>query len=239
MPVINNSKDGNVIMILRNCLFGVLVSVCLIISGCADTNQPEADGTGPTANVSGNNPVQLASAQMPDAVSSESTATRTLCPNDVIDMTVYQEDDLETKTTIDSSGMVQLPLLGQVKIGGLTVVEATSLIQQLYNKDYLVNPQVNITLDQFASRLFSVLGEVQHPGSFAFPQNESVNLLEAIAIAGGYTRLGAPSKITVRRIVNGAPKVYHLNAGEMEKDPTKAPFEILPDDIITVGQRTF
>jgi polysaccharide export outer membrane protein len=224
-------------MILRNCLFGVLVSVGLIVSGCADTNQPATAAPEPAANVSGNNPVQ--SAQMPDAVSSESTAARTLCPNDVIDMTVYQEDDLETKTTIDSGGMVQLPLLGQVKIGGLTVVEATTLIQQLYNKDYLVNPQVNITLDQFASRLFSVLGEVQHPGSFDFPQNESVNLLEAIAMAGGYTRLGAPSKITVRRVVNGEPKVYHLNAGEMEKDPAKTPFEILPDDIITVGQRTF
>jgi len=132
-----------------------------------------------------------------------------------------------------------LPLLGQVKIGGLTVVEATSLIQQLYNKDYLVNPQVNLTLNQFANRLFSVLGEVQHSGSFNFPQNESVNLLEAIAMAGGYTRLGAPSKVTVRRIENGAPKVYHLNAGEIEKDPTKKPFEILPNDIVTVGQTTF
>jgi polysaccharide export outer membrane protein len=227
-------------MILRNSLIGVFFLMCFCISGfCTDTNQQETADSGLTANVSTNNPMQPASAQIRDADSSASTAARTLCPNDVIDMTVYQQADLETKTTIDNSGMVELPLLGQVKIGGLTVDEATKQIQQLYNKDYLVNPQVNLTLVQFANRLFTVLGEVQHPGSLDFPQNESVNLLEAIAMAGGYTRLGAPSKVTVRRIENGVPKVYDLNAGEMEKDPTKAPFEILPDDIITVGQTTF
>ena len=121
----------------------------------------------------------------------------------------------------------------------MTIRQATERIQQLYNKDYLVNPQVNITMASFAERRFAVLGQVQHPGSFVFPQNQSVNLLEAIAIAGGYTRLGAPSKVDVRRIENGSPQIYHLDADEMSKDPKKTPFEILPDDIITIGERTF
>jgi polysaccharide export outer membrane protein len=154
-------------------------------------------------------------------------------------MTVYQEDDLNTKTIIDKNGMVMLPLLGQVKISGLTVLEATTQIQQLYDKDYLVNPRVNLIVEHFAERRFSVLGQVQKPGSFEFPQNESVNLIEAIAIGGGYTRLGNPSKVDVKRIENGSPKVYHLDAGKMAKDPKKKPFEILPDDIINVGERTF
>jgi polysaccharide export outer membrane protein len=168
-----------------------------------------------------------------------SDSARKLSPNDAISMTVYQENDLATKTIIDRNGMVMLPLLGQVKIGGLTIGQATERIQQLYNKDYLVNPRVNLIVEQFAELRFAVLGQVQHPGSFDFPQNESVNLLEAIAIAGGYTRLGAPSDVDVRRIENGSPKIYHLNAEAMSKDSKRAPFEILPDDIITVGERTF
>jgi polysaccharide export outer membrane protein len=135
--------------------------------------------------------------------------------------------------------MVMLPLLGQVRIGGMTTGQATARIQQLYNKDYLVNPQVNLIVEHFAERRFAVLGQVQHPGKFDFPQNESVNLMEAIAMSGGYTRLGAPSKVSVRRIENGSPKIYNIDAGEMSKDPTKKPFEILPDDIITVGERAF
>jgi polysaccharide export outer membrane protein len=162
-----------------------------------------------------------------------------LRPNDIISMTVYQEDDLSARTTIDVNGMVMLPLLGQVNIGGLTLDHATARIQQLYDKDYLVNPQVNLVVEQFASRKFSVLGQVQRPGSFDFPQNEPMNLLEAIAISGGYTRLGAPSKVSVRRVENGSAKIYHLDADEMAKDQKEKPFEILPNDIINIGERTF
>ena len=154
-------------------------------------------------------------------------------------MTVFSEEDLNAKTTIDVNGMVMLPLLGEVKIGGMTLGQATAKIQQLYNQDYLVNPQVNLVVEKFAARHFSVLGQVQRQGSFDFPQNEPVNLLQAIAMAGGYTRLGAPSKVSVRRVENGAPKIYRLNADEMSQDQKKKSFDVLPNDIITVGERTF
>jgi polysaccharide biosynthesis/export protein len=206
------------IMISRIRFIEVYFSICLVagcaIGFCADTNNPGI------------------------AVPLVATA-RTLSANDAIMVTVYQEDELTTRTIIDKNGMVMLPLLGQVKVSGMTAGDATARIQQLYNKDYLVNPQVNLIVEHFAERRFAVLGQVQRPGNFDFPQNESMNLLEAIAIAGGYTRLGAPSKIDVRRIENGSPRIYHLNAEEMSKDSKKQPFEVLPDDIITVGERTF
>jgi len=84
-----------------------------------------------------------------------------------------------------------------------------------------------------------VLGQVQRPGSFDFPQNEPVNLLEAIAMAGGYTRLGAPSKVTVRRVENGKDQIYHLDADELAQDQKKKAFQILPNDVINVGERAF
>ena len=162
-----------------------------------------------------------------------------LSPNDQIAMTVYQEDDLKTETTIDVNGMVMLPLLGEVRIGGMTLAQATTRIQQLYDKDYLVNPQVNLVVEKFASRHFAVLGQVQRPGSFDFPQNEPVTLLEAIAMAGGYTRLGAPSKVSVRRVENGHPQIYHVDADQLVEDPKQKAFQILPNDLITVGERAF
>jgi len=204
----------------------------------AGTNDQQVSAPALTSgNDQGTN--QLVLAQLGDANHLKLDSVRTLSPNDGILVTVYQEDDLTTKTIIDKNGMVMLPLLGQVKISGLTVGQATERIQQLYNKDYLVNPQVNLIVERFAERRFAVLGQVQKPGNFDFPTNESVNLLEAIAIAGGYTRLGAPSKVDVRRVEDGSPKIFHFDAGEMAKDARKKPFEILPDDIITVGERTF
>ena len=230
-------------MFLRIFFVGIVWSVVLSTSWvpgfCADTNSPEeaakllsllgAPGT--------NRPV-------PPVLTSNSAARTAdsvwvLSPNDEIVMTVFQEDDLSSKTTIDVNGMVMLPLLGEVKVGGLTLGQATAQIQKLYDKDYLVNPQVNLVVAKFAARRFSVLGQVQRPGSFDFPQNEPMNLLEAIAMAGGYTRLGAPSKVTVRRVENGSPQIFQLNADEMVQDAKKKAFQILPNDVITVGERNF
>ena len=162
-----------------------------------------------------------------------------LSPNDEIVVTVFQEDDLLTKTIIDVNGHVMLPLVGEVKIGGMSTAQATARIQQLYDQDYLVNPQVNLIVTKFAERHFAVLGQVNRPGSFDFPQNEPVSLLQAIAMAGGYTRLGAPSKVSVRRMENGAPQIYHLDADKLAEDLKKKSFQVLPNDVITVGERTF
>jgi polysaccharide export outer membrane protein len=228
---------------IRSPLFvGTLFLVCLAASQvtgyCDGTNDP---GVFASRLVSGT--AAGASLSVPGRPQNsndlELNSARKLSPSDAISMTVYQEDDLATKTIIDKNGMVMLPLLGQVKIGGLSIGEATERIQRLYNQDYLVNPRINLVVEQFAKLRFAVLGQVQRPGSFDFPPNESVNLLEALAIAGGYTRLSAPSEVDVRRIENGSPKIYHLNAEEMSKDSQKAPFIVLPDDIITVGERTF
>jgi len=91
----------------------------------------------------------------------------------------------------------------------------------------------------FPKLQFSVIGEVQKPGSYDYPQNGSDNLLEVIAKAGGYTPQGAPSKIMVRRNENGEFKVYKLDAEKMVNGPANKPFEILPGDDIIVGVRHF
>jgi polysaccharide export outer membrane protein len=119
------------------------------------------------------------------------------------------------------------------------LAQATTKIQQLYDRDYLVNPQINLVVEKFGARRFSVLGQVQRPGSFDYPQNEPVNLLEAIAMAGGYTRLGAPSKVSVRRMENGSAKIYKLDADQMSRDQKEKSFQVLPNDIVSVGERTF
>jgi polysaccharide biosynthesis/export protein len=223
------------IMISRRYSIGIFLSIYLAAASdsgrCAGLNDQDAPAPASTST--------SGSGTKGNFSAIKSDPDRMLSPNDVISVTVYQEDELATKTIIDKSGMVMLPLLGRVKVSPMTIGEATARIQQLYDKDYLVNPRVNLIVEQFAVRRFAVLGQVQRPGNFDFPQNESMNLLEAIAIAGGYTRLGAPSKVSVRRIENGSPKIYRVDAGEMSKDPRRKPFEILPDDIVNVGERTF
>lgn len=164
--------------------------------------------------------------------------TNVLNPNDVILVKVYQEPDMETRASIDRDGLITLPLLGTLQVTGKTPEQAANLIQDLYGRDYLVNPRVSLTLLEHARLRFTVMGQVQRPGSYEFPSDEPLNLLQAIAMAGGYTRMSAPSRITLQRIQNGQPALHALN-GEQMKSAKTQPFQVLPDDIITVGERIF
>ena len=158
---------------------------------------------------------------------------------DVLVVTVYQEDDLNTRVTVDGVGNVSLPLLGSVKVGGRTTDEAAAAIRDLYGKDYLVNPQVTVAVAERAKRRFTVLGQVSRPGVYEFPPNESVNLLQAIAMAGGYTRLASPSKVALQRQEGEGSRTVKLDAQAMARDTQTPPFALMPDDVITVGERIF
>lgn len=181
----------------------------------------------------------LRAAEPAPATGEITEAVRCLQPNDVLEMTVYQEPDLTTKVTLDGRGMAELPLIGSQKLAGLTLSQATARVRDLYDKDYLVHPKVTIQMEQMATQRFTVLGQVQRPGAFEFPPNERVNLLQGIAMAGGYTRLAASSKVTLQRVVNGSLSVFELDAADMATNKKIKPFELLPGDTITVGERVF
>jgi protein involved in polysaccharide export with SLBB domain len=156
-----------------------------------------------------------------------------------VQMRVYQEDDLETKARIAKDGTVTIPLIGVVQIGGKTVEEATGLIRDLLDKDYLVNPQVTLTVTEYAKRRFTVLGQVQKPGTYEIPNEENVTLLQAIAMSGGYTRLANPGKITVSRQVGPQKTTLTFDGRAMASDTSTKTFAVMPDDTITVAERIF
>ena len=162
-----------------------------------------------------------------------------LSANDLLQIKVYQEPDLETKLRLGKDGTATFPLLGTIHLGGKTLEEATTYIQNRLEKDYLVNPQVTLTVVEYAKRRFTVLGQVQRPGYYEIPNEESVSLLQAIAMAGGYTRLADPGHVTVKRKVAGKEVTYQLNARAMARDNGAQSFEVLPDDTITASERLF
>ena len=160
-----------------------------------------------------------------------------LRPDDTVQVTVYQEEDMGAKARLEKDGTILLPLLGKIQIGGKSLEDASRAIRELLGKDYLVNPQVSVSIVEYGKRRFTVLGQVQRPGSYEMPSEEPMNLLQAIAVAGGYTRIGAPTKVTVQRRVNDETKTFKLDAEAMSKDQNAKPFEIQPDDTITIGER--
>jgi protein involved in polysaccharide export with SLBB domain len=178
-----------------------------------------------------------APSQPPRAPASSSSVSSNykLLPNDVILLRVFQEDDLTGQYRISQDGTATFPLIGPMRIGGQSVETAARAITGAL-KRYLNNPQVNISVAEYSKRRFIVLGQVQRPGTYLIPNEEPMDLLTAIAAAGGYTRFAEPGNVIVKRQLDGREVIYKLNAKSMAKRE-QAVFEILPDDKITVGER--
>lgn len=162
-----------------------------------------------------------------------------LLPNDLIEIKVFQEDDLQSTLRISKDGNISFPLIGTVKVAYKTPQEAAATIRQALAKDQLVNPQVSVTVKEYAKRRFTVLGEVQKPGTYDMPDRDAVNLLEAIGMAGGYTRIAAPNRVTLKRVEDGKEVILRIDAKGMAKGRDNRPLAINPGDIITVGESIF
>ena len=176
---------------------------------------------------------------VPVAQPVKTAASHLLAPDELIEIKVFQEPDLTTSTRIPSDGRINFPLIGDVAIAGKSVQQATQMIQDRLGARFLVNPQVSIAIIEPAKRLFTVLGQVQRPGTYRFPDRQSLDLMQVIGIAGGYTRLADAGKITVKRHVGGKETVFRINGKQLATDQKSSAFMVADGDLISVGERLF
>lgn len=159
--------------------------------------------------------------------------------NDLLDFRIFQEPDFDAVIRVSGDGTAIFPMIGRVHIADKTVGEATELLRQRYMSGYLTNPQVNLTVRTYSRKLFTILGQVQRPGTYPIEGSESVSLLQAIGMAGGYTRIANPSKVILKRREGQQENVYEFNAKKMARTGADSTFRILPGDIITVSESIF
>ena len=144
-------------------------------------------------------------------------------PGDVIEVAVYGNDDLSRIPTVQTNGSISLPLLGEVQVAGLTIAEVQRKITNLLDKDYLVNPQVEVKVRDYNSQYVSVVGEVNSPGRK--PLRGRTRLIDLLSEAGGFkptasaevmiTRTegkfeGGQKSITVRITRSASPSMQDL-----------------------------
>ena len=97
------------------------------------------------------------------------------------------------------------------------------MIASLLDKDYIVHPQVSVSIAAYIKQKFTVLGQVNNPGSYEIPDEQTIDILSALARAGGFTRLANPAKVTVRRVTEGHEELFNIQ----------------PNDTISVAERFF
>jgi len=161
-----------------------------------------------------------------------------LKPSDVIQVSIFLEPDLEKSVRIEADGTVTLPLVKKVKVANLTISDAQELITQLYNRDYLVDPQISVLVVSFAPKLVRVLGSVNRPGVVEMPPDRSMTLTEAIASANGISRLGNPKSITIKRVdKEGKTKQFEINFNRILMNANSKDMILMEGDTIWVPER--
>jgi len=174
------------------------------------------------------------------AISSSSVVASNylLKPSDLIEIQVFQEPDLNKQVRIEKDGTIVLPLINRVKIGDLSILEAQQRIEELYNKDFLVNPQVNLLVLEYHIRKVDVMGQVNTPGPVEIPPDKSLTLVEAISRAGSFTRLARRTAVQVTRIDgDGKKQVVELNADKMMSESESADYVLQDGDTVFVPER--
>jgi polysaccharide biosynthesis/export protein len=153
-------------------------------------------------------------------------------PNDLIDVEVFEMDNLKRTVRVNAAGAVSLPLIGQVVVAGLTSQEVEQRIAARYSEKYLQNPQVSVFIREFTTERITIEGAIAHPG--IFPLAGKLTLLRALAMAGGFGPIANTSEVVLYRTNDKNERetavydVEKIRAGKAEDPP------IHGDDLIVV-----
>jgi polysaccharide export outer membrane protein len=156
-----------------------------------------------------------------------------LSAGDILEVDVFQVDNLDRTTQIDSTGRISLALIGTVPAAGRTVVQLEQEIERAYGANYLQAPDVTIFVKESAGQRITVDGEVAKAG--IYPVTGSPSLLDAIALAGGFRDVADDRKVFVYRDHNGQKLVANYNVEEIRGGKRQNP-RVYGGDVIVVFQ---
>ncbi|WP_225889939.1 polysaccharide biosynthesis/export family protein [Indioceanicola profundi] len=149
----------------------------------------------------------------------------TLGPGDSIRVIVFGHEQLSGEFSVDGSGHIALPLIGEVRATGASARELEKRIAQQLADGYVRDPRVSVEVLSF--RPFYIIGEVNNPGQY--PYAAGMTAVTAVALAGGYTYRAKQDQVVITRTVNG-----------QKQEGTAPPnTPVMPDDVIRVPERYF
>lgn len=153
---------------------------------------------------------------------------------DSVEIRVFREEELTTRGQLSSDGTISMPLIGAVRIEGLTTDQAATAISRRLKDGYLVRPEVSVSIEARIRRTVTILGQAQRPGVFEIPAHRRLTLVEVVGLAGGTTRIANEKKVTLKR----GGQVFSVNL----KDITNGKGEdiaLRDGDTITIPESLF
>ena len=153
---------------------------------------------------------------------------------DNVEIRVFREDELTTRGQLSADGTITMPLIGAVRIEGLTTDQAGAAIRKKLADGYLVKPEVTVSIEARIRKTVTVLGQAQRPGVFELPTHRRLTLVEAIGMAGGVTRIANAKKVTLKR----GGSVQTINLADITSGKG-ADIPLQDGDMVTIPESLF
>lgn len=152
-------------------------------------------------------------------------------PNDLLLLDVFRVEELSREVRVTETGTISLPLIGTMKVVGLSQQQLEKLLANKLAKSYLQNPQVSVSVKEFTSKEVTVAGSVKTPG--VFPIKGEVTLSQAVALAGGLVPLADPEAVVLFRPKNdGTFKAYNVNLVAIRDGKIRDPYLNGKDQVV-------
>lgn len=169
---------------------------------------------------------------LPPPANSSGGSEQAVAADDVLEVDVFQVDNLDRTVQVDASGRISLPLIGAITAQGKTIRQLEEEIEGRYGAQYLQSPDVTIFLKESARQRVTVDGEVGRSG--IYPVSSSATLMDAIALAGGLNGVADASKVYVYRDAgDGTKLVANYNVTQIRNGAAKNP-RIFGGDVVVV-----
>ena len=155
---------------------------------------------------------------------------------DVVEVRVFREKDLTGTYLIDDAGGIDFPLIGRITLAGRKAKAVEEELRSRLADGYLVDPQVSVFVQERNSQKVHVLGQVNKPGSF--PLEPGMTVIQAVAQAGGFTKLAATNRVNLTRVQDGREKSFQVRVGDIRSGEA-VNVGLLPGDIVYVPEALF
>ena len=203
----------------------VASSVVLLASACS-TSSTGSSGSVEALQLTSSTPLGGGGAlqvvkDLPAPQNTQNGSEQPLSPNDLLEINVFQVDNLNRTVQIDASGQISLPLIGTIKAAGKTVRQLEQEIETAYGAKYLQSPDVTVFVKDSVGQRITVDGEVNRAG--IYPVSSSATLLDAIALAGNFSQIGDASKVFVYRNMGQNTMVANYNVEQIRAGKARNP----------------
>lgn len=203
----------------------LLVVTSISVSACSTSPRVEGTSSSPSSMATNNvfssvNELDYTPTQQDYKIGS----------NDLLDIKVFQAPELSQPVRVDPRGNISLPLIGTVRVEGLSQGQLEKQLAQKLGATYLKDPQVTVFIQEFTAQRVTIEGEVKTAG--VFPIKGDMTLVQAVALSGGLNSLADPSKTVLFRKNGNALKAYNVDLNAIRDGKMRDPYLRNDDRII-------